>query len=132
MTENERLKKMRLALGLNQRLFSEALGIKQGSYSDVERGKSGLSAIIIKALIVKFRVNPIWLFEGKGAMFIGEKTIPQKLYKELIERTISVSTIDQEGAAVKPRNQSVIDQLTHQQQYIESIKGMLEFLSDDQ
>ncbi len=70
MSENERLKEIRKSLDLTQREFSDALDIKQGSYSDVERGKAGISAVLLKNLIRRFRINPLWLCEGEGDMFI--------------------------------------------------------------
>jgi len=70
MAENERLKEIRIKLGLTQRMFSESLEIKQGSYSNVVRGKAGVSALLLKNLVRKYRVNPLWLCVGEGGMFI--------------------------------------------------------------
>ncbi len=75
MKEHERLKLVRKTLNQTQLEFSEALEIKQGSYSDVERGKAGISSALIKHLIRKFNVNPIWLIEGDGNMFIEQHQI---------------------------------------------------------
>ena len=72
MSENERLKEIRKLLEFTQREFSDALDIKQGSYSDVERGKAGISAVLLKNLIRRFRINPLWLCEGEGEMFIDK------------------------------------------------------------
>lgn len=66
---NDRLKEFRKDLGLNQEEMASSLGLKQGSYSDIERGKVGVSGIITK-LIKLYKTNPIWLVEG-----IGEKII---------------------------------------------------------
>jgi len=75
MKEHERLKLVRKTLNQTQLEFSEALEIKQGSYSDVERGKAGISSALIKHLIRKFNVNPIWLIEGDGNMFIEQHQV---------------------------------------------------------
>ena len=72
MTENQRLREFRKKLGYAQKDFSLKLGLKQGSYSDVERGKVGISGILLKNLIKRFRINPMWLYEGLGDMLITE------------------------------------------------------------
>ena len=65
-TPNDRLKLYRIEeLNISQKEMSKALGMQQGSYSDIERGKVGVSGILTK-LIKKFSINPIWLVEGLG------------------------------------------------------------------
>jgi transcriptional regulator with XRE-family HTH domain len=130
MNENQRLKEIRKALNLNQRTFSEALGIKQGSYSDVERGKTGVSAVIIKGLITKFRVDPLWLCEGKGDMFIYEKGVGTRSSNDNLSRAISLQS-DEEAESQTVTSKSLTSHLDRQKHYIESIKGMLEFLKED-
>jgi DNA-binding XRE family transcriptional regulator len=71
MTENDRLKKIRLFLKKSQDDFASLLGMKQGSLSDIERGKDGISV----SKEVKYRldkdlnVSIDWLETGKGEMF---------------------------------------------------------------
>jgi transcriptional regulator with XRE-family HTH domain len=117
MTENERLKIIRNELKLTQKDFSDALEIKQGSYSDVERGKAGISALLLKNLIRKFRVNPLWLCEGEGAMFISETdgwSISENIFSD--------------DLANKHEGESVLQLLRRQQQYINNIKDIVDFL----
>ncbi|PKP39254.1 MAG: hypothetical protein CVT98_02505 [Bacteroidetes bacterium HGW-Bacteroidetes-15] len=125
MTENERLKVLRTHLGLTQRLFSQALEIKQGSYSDVERGKAGVSAVLMKNLIRKYRVNPLWLCEGEGTMFISSDSSRWESAtgdgEEIIPNNNTPTSTDTENQ---------IQQLERQQQYIDNIKGILDFLKD--
>ncbi len=66
---NQRLKEFRKDLNLNQEEMANSLDLKQGSYSDIERGKVGVSGIITK-LMKLYRINPIWLIEGKGEKII--------------------------------------------------------------
>lgn len=66
---NERLKAIRLHLNLNQKAFSELLNIKQGSLSDIERGRIGVSVKIMELVCDKFGVNPSWFYTGDGDMF---------------------------------------------------------------
>lgn len=68
-TSSERLKIARKKLGFSQVYFSEALGIKQGSYSDIERGKvKDISESLLLILDMKFGINPEWLKTGRGEM----------------------------------------------------------------
>lgn len=126
MTENERLKALRSTLGLTQRLFSQSLEIKQGSYSDVERGKAGISAVLLKNLIRKYRVNPLWLCEGEGSMFIEQKNGVE----------LNISFEGESGKVVADsyskdtEKDGFIGQLERQQQYIENLKGIIDFLKE--
>ena len=116
MTENERLRSIRTQLNLTQKTFSESLEIKQGSYSDVERGKAGISALLLKNLIRKYRVNPLWLCEGEGSMFVGESP-------DWAEGKSSAAFDSQTDD-----KESLTQLLQRQQQYIQSIKEVVDFL----
>lgn len=116
MTENARLKTIRSHLGLTQKTFSESLEIKQGSYSDVERGKAGISALLLKNLIRKYRVNPLWLCEGEGSMFVSEAS----------ENDITPTTISESSDTSD--KESVEQLLLRQQQYIQNIKDIVDIL----
>lgn len=73
MKPNERLQILRKELRLNQSQLAEILFIKQGSYSDIERGKVGISRKILLLLEKEFNINIQWLAEGIGEMFLKEK-----------------------------------------------------------
>jgi transcriptional regulator with XRE-family HTH domain len=130
MNENQRLKEVRKTLNLSQRTFSEILGIKQGSYSDIERGKTGISAVMIKGLITKFRVDPLWLCEGKGDMFINKNGVPQRYTDDNLSGDISLPATEDEDESKNVSSESLTSHLDRQKHYIESIKGMLEFLKE--
>lgn len=66
---NGRLKIIRLNLGLNQSEFADKLGMQQGSYSMIEKGKNGISSQLLKKLTIDLNVNANWLMTGKGEMF---------------------------------------------------------------
>ena len=72
MEIGDRLRQLRRHIGINQIDFAHSIGLKQGSYSDLERGKSGLSNHVKNALFEKYKVNIDWLLNGDGNMF--EKT----------------------------------------------------------
>lgn len=129
MTESERLKEIRKVLGLTQRELSETLEIKQGSYSDVERGKAGISALLLKNLIRKFRVNPLWLCEGEGSMFIGYQE--SSLFKpvESVQHQVHEDKFLQTQGISPTVADDQIDLAERQQQYIENIISLIDYLN---
>lgn len=78
--ENSRLKEFRLYLKIQQGEFSAKLGLKQGSYSDIERGRNAVSYPVIKKAMEEFNLNPNWLITGEGNMFYspGDKKTVSK------------------------------------------------------
>jgi len=127
MSENERLKEIRKSLELTQREFSDALDIKQGSYSDVERGKAGISAVLLKNLIRRFRINPLWLCEGEGEMFIDKSESTR-------ENTQTINSFKPKYTPKDFDKESTIELLDQvkslelQQDNLENLKSIIEFL----
>lgn len=70
MEIGKRIKELREYLGLSQREFAEILGIHPLSISRYESGKSNPAPSVLKLIEDKFSVNPEWLLEGKGEMFL--------------------------------------------------------------
>jgi transcriptional regulator with XRE-family HTH domain len=95
MTANDRLKIVRRNLRLTQIEFGEQIGLTQGGYADVERGKNGVSRAVRQLLREKFKVNLEWLDTGSGNMFITQKKDePEKdngssIIQELINRLMN-------------------------------------------
>jgi phage repressor protein C with HTH and peptisase S24 domain len=72
----DRLKILRNYLGLNQTDFAESLGLKQGSYSDLERGRNkALSESVMKLIQINYNVNTEWLATGEGSMLLTDGKI---------------------------------------------------------
>jgi transcriptional regulator with XRE-family HTH domain len=65
-TENERLKIVRNSLNLSQYKFSSMVGLLQGSYSDVERGKANLSKSVKLIIDNLFGKDVLWFIENGG------------------------------------------------------------------
>jgi len=128
MSENERLKEIRKSLELTQREFSDALDIKQGSYSDVERGKAGISAVLLKNLIRRFRINPLWLCEGEGAMFIDKPDEISKFPHIRVTRNSGVPLQKSADKNYLVELQEQVEQLEIQQDNLENLKSIIEFL----
>lgn len=72
MTQGERVKIVRKALGLNMEKFGGKLGIKKAAISLIENNKNKLTQANIKAICREYGVNPIWLTTGKGEMFVED------------------------------------------------------------
>lgn len=69
MTDIERLKFIRKSLNLNQEQFASSLGLTQGGYSDIERGKNNISNKTKLSLKSVYNINLHWLETGSGEMF---------------------------------------------------------------
>lgn len=69
---NERIKRIRLELGLTQREFAERIGLKQNSIALIESGKRNISEQAVLSICREYRVNEEWLRNGTGEMFAPE------------------------------------------------------------
>jgi len=83
----ERIKKLIEALGLSQRKFAKELGISHATISEYISGNIKPSSKVLKAIEEKFNVNPEWLREGKGEMFLPKEDkaeFDEELLKNII------------------------------------------------
>ena len=71
MTVNDRVKVLRKELRLSQPRFGEALGVSRDVISNIELNRVELKDMMINLICKTFNVNPLWLTEGEGEMFIG-------------------------------------------------------------
>ena len=69
---NKRLREVRKKLGMSQQELADVLGVSQGTYSQYERNERVFQPRYIKTLEREFSVNPEWLQNGVGDMFIDE------------------------------------------------------------
>ena len=70
MTQGERVKEVRKALGLTLEKFGERLGLKKNAISQIETGKNSLTEQNTKAICREFSVDYMWLTTGEGEIFI--------------------------------------------------------------
>jgi transcriptional regulator with XRE-family HTH domain len=66
---NDRIKKIRITLGISQREFSKRIYISQSFYGDIELGKQKANDRILHLVSTQFNVTKEWLKSGKGEMF---------------------------------------------------------------
>ena len=83
----ERLREIRRKTGLNQGKFAAELGLKQGSYCDIENEKEILTPRNMEIICLKFGVYKEWLQNGTGPAFRpDELSFDQKEFIELYEK----------------------------------------------
>lgn len=70
---NERLKDLRMSLGLSQKTMGEKLQIAQTTYANYETGKANIPDELKARLINQFKVNLNWLVVGQGSMYLDSK-----------------------------------------------------------
>lgn len=70
MTENERVKELRKALGLTQEKFGERVGVKKSAISQIESGSNSVTDQLRLAVCREFRVSEEWMRTGEGEMFV--------------------------------------------------------------
>lgn len=70
MTQGERIREVRKALGLTLEKFGEKIGMKKNSISQLENGKNSVTEQVVKAICREYNVDYMWLTTGDGEMFI--------------------------------------------------------------
>lgn len=89
-TVGGRLRKLRLARKLTQQQLAKILGIKQGSLTQLETGKSkGPAASTLTRAARFFEVDPEWLMTGKGSEEPVASLEPDESELILIYRSLS-------------------------------------------
>ena len=70
MTQGERIREVRKALGLTLEKFGEKIGMKKNSVSQLENGRNSVTEQVVKAICREYNVDYMWLTTGDGEMFI--------------------------------------------------------------
>lgn len=106
---NERIRKLRDALGLTQKEFGEKIGLKQNTVAVIESGKRETSDQTVLAICRAFNVNEEWLRNGAGEMrnvdASDELEALAKRYdlsvqsQIIVEKFVSLSQADQAAVA---------------------------------
>lgn len=72
ITINQRIKELRLTLGLSQAKFAQAISISNGYIAGIELGNRNVNDRIIKLISITFNVRENWLKNGEGNIFIEQ------------------------------------------------------------
>lgn len=67
---NERIKQLRLQLGLSQEEFGNRLGMGRGAITNIELNKVEPKPLFVSLICREFRVSETWLRTGEGEMFL--------------------------------------------------------------
>ena len=82
-TINERIKKIRLDLGLSQKSFAERMGISRDVISNIEYGRvPEVKDYVIKSICREYKVNYFWLTDEKGDPYLSP---PDILMDDVVE-----------------------------------------------
>lgn len=76
------MRDLRKFLGLTLEKFGKTLGVGKTAISKIEKGENNLTEQMTLSICREFRVNYVWLTEGKGEMFAGT---PQSVVDEIAE-----------------------------------------------
>ena len=83
MTAAERLREVREMFHLNQRQLAEKIGVTSQLISQMESGKTPMSAMTARILEAELGVSSVWLTTGSGEM-VTEKRNTAKTPPDLI------------------------------------------------
>lgn len=86
---NERIKALRLALGLSQEEFGRRLGVGRGAITNIEFNKVEPKPLFVDLICREFSVNREWLETGEGEML---RQLSEDEELELIFDQIHMST----------------------------------------
>ena len=80
MTQGERVKEIRKALGFTLEKFGKNLGVGKTAISKIEKGENSLTDQMLKAICREYNANYDYLMHGEGEMF---DDLPETILDEL-------------------------------------------------
>lgn len=72
MSENQRINKVRLSLGLTMEEFGKRIGITRSTVSRLEGGGIAITEKVRLAICREYKVMEEWLRYGEGTMFVNQ------------------------------------------------------------
>lgn len=79
---NERIKQLRKTLGFTQQEFAERIGVKRNTIAQYETGRNEPIGSVLNLICKEYNVNPDWLRNGSGEMFIEPATFSLDEYAQ--------------------------------------------------
>lgn len=70
ITQGERIKILRTEMKMTLEKFGSRLGVGKTAISKIEKGERGLTDQMFISICREFNVNPSWLRDGSGEMFV--------------------------------------------------------------
>lgn len=105
---NERIKKIRQALGLSQDDFGRRLGVTRGAITNIELNKVDPKPLFVELICREFDIDEHWLRTGEGEMFR-----PKTRNEELLE--FAVRAAESPNSDIKAKLLHVMAKLTEEQ-----------------
>lgn len=95
----KRLLALRKRSGLSQTDYAASLGVSLRAYQTYERGQRTVPTEVLKELVWKYEVNPIWVISGRGPeKWVQGSGINTGLFAEILRR------LGSEGSPIRGRN----------------------------
>ena len=122
---NERLKELRLYLGITLEAFGGKIGLTRSAIGHLEKGTRNLTDQTIKSICREFGVDEHWLRTGEGEMFrpvsvdesiasfIGDTLSGDDDFKKAFIAMLATMT-DEEWAMVKRKAEVLVHELRKQ------------------
>ena len=85
---NKRLLDFRNSLSMKQGEFAASLGIKQGTLSDIERNRIGVSNRVIQQLEKVYEINRGWFHTGEGNKFLVKNLNSEQTESENLSQNV--------------------------------------------
>lgn len=136
LTDIQRIKNIRKSLKLNQKEFANSLGLTQGGYSDIERGKNNISGKTKLSLKNVYSVNLHWLETGHGEMYaldIEEETYENEIVgNNSIERDQleylknEIKKLQDENIRLKTENKLYIELCSAKDKAIKALESQIQ------
>ena len=79
---NERIKQLRKTRGFTQQEFAERIGVKRNTIAQYETGRNEPIGSVLNLICKEYNVNPDWLRNGSGEMFIKPATFSLDEYAQ--------------------------------------------------
>ena len=79
---NQRIKQLRKTLGFTQQEFAERIGVKRNTIAQYETGRNEPIGSVLNLICKEYNVNPDWLRNGSGEMFIKPATFSLDEYAQ--------------------------------------------------
>jgi len=103
--ESRRFKQIREELNLTQAAFAEQLGINMTT-ADIERGRTRVPGQVVKELLKRYQINPLWLFGESAQKYlrIGEPVMSPKIVTVDSSGSENIILVSAKAAAGYPHN----------------------------
>jgi transcriptional regulator with XRE-family HTH domain len=103
--ESKRFKQIREELNLTQAAFAEQLGVSMTT-ADIERGRTRIPGQVVKELLKRYHINPLWLFGESTQKYlrIGDAVINPKIVTVDSAGEENIVLVNAKAAAGYPLN----------------------------